>query len=331
MKLNSNNIKSHILSAISFDKSGKAYNVSPASVASELLNSNLTWVHLDANHNDAKSWLEEKVLYLDHLIIDALFANETRPRIMEFDTGMLIILRGVNLDKNSEVEDMVSIRLWIDKYRIISVQRRDFTPIYSLIDEVNNSKKIKNSAEFLYNLIYKILSLTTPVISELNDKIDIIEDQVYNLETDNKLREKVTNIRKKTTIFKRYMLPQKDVINQLKVNEYDWVDDWAIRHFQENYDQICHLIEEIDEAKERAQIIQDELYNAIADKVNRSMFKISLVASIFMPLSFVAALFGMNVGGIPGENSQFGFYAICYFLAVAFGLIFLTLKRKKIV
>ncbi len=316
-----------IISSFSFDSQGKGYKLNPWEVARELKTPSLSWVHLNGNSETAKKWLEEKVSYLDHLIIDALFADETRPRIMEFEKGMLIILRGVNLNHNSEIEDMVSVRLWIDEHRVVSVQKRNFTPIFDLMEHIEAGKKIRNSGEFLYNLVYEILSSSTPIISELNSKLDTIEERVCENRIDSKLREALTLIRKQSAVFKRYMLPQKDVFSHLKTNEYHWIDEWAIRHFQENYDQICHLIEELDEAKERSQIIHQETSNSITDRLNKSMFKVSLVASIFLPLGFIASLFGMNVGGLPLENNSSGFYIVIYFMTVFFGGLFLFMRN----
>ena len=67
------------------------------------------------------------------------------------------------------------------------------------------------------------------------------------------------------------------------------------------------MIEETDELKERSKILNDEIVNIINDKLNRHMYKISLITEIFMPLTFLTGLFGMNVGGIPASNSPFGF------------------------
>ncbi|HLD76951.1 MAG TPA: CorA family divalent cation transporter [Rickettsiales bacterium] len=321
--------KDFIFFSYSFDKEGKAVKLKNNEVAQELKSKELSWAHLDGNNSESKVWLKKNVDYLDHLIIEALFAEETRPRIIEFDSGILIILRGIDGGSSYGSNGMASIRLWIDQSRIVSIQKRNFSSAFDLAQSIELGHKIRNSGEFLYNLIYEILHSTAQAISSFDEKLDAIEAILSGKNYNKSLRENVITIRKQTTIFKRYMLPQKEVITVLKTKQKKWINDWAIRHFLENQEQITHIIEELDEAKERAQIIHDEVYNAIADKVNKSMFKISLIASIFMPLSFVAGLFGMNVGGIPGENNPMGFYAIVYFLTIAFGVAFVTLKRKK--
>ena len=320
----------HIFLSYGFSHEGVAHQLKNEEVAQELKNDGLAWVHLDGNSKQAKKWLEREVSYLDHLIIDALFAEETRPRIIEFENGMLLILRGVNLETKSEIEDLASVRLWIDKSRIISIQKRNFSAIYNVADKITHGKKVRNAPEFLYNLIYENLSLIAPLINDLNEKMDRLENKMVETGHDASLREEVASIRKKVTIFKRYILPQKDVLSHLKSNDSDLIDDWARRHFQENHDQIIHIVEELDEARERSQIVHEELSNAIADKLNKSMFKISLIASIFMPLGFIAGLFGMNVGGIPFSQNSSGFLIVLIAMILPLLTSLWIFKAKKL-
>ena len=320
---------SPILFSYAFDKDGKGCKLDKRSASEEIKNEGLAWVHLDANNESAKKWLEREVSYLDHLIIDALIAEETRPRIIDFEKGFLIILRGINLNQNAEPEDMVSIRMWIDHERVISIQRRDMKAVYDICQHIELGKSIKNSGEFLYNLVYQILANTAPFLYGMNEKIDILEEKIMTSH-DLKFREEVLQIRSQSAVFKRYLAPQKEVIAKLKLSNHAWIEDWAKRHFQENLDQATRMIEEVEEAINRSQILHDELGNALSEKLNTSMYKLSLITVIFMPLTFVTGLFGMNVGGIPGSQSPIAFYvcSLIMFSVVVAHIIFFKKKDK---
>ncbi len=321
--------QSHIFFSYAFDKDGKGHKLRNEEVAKEVKSEGLAWVHLDGANKNSKTWLEKEVSYLDHLIIDALLAEETRPRIMEFEHGILVILRGVNLNANSQVDDMVSIRMWIDAERIISIQKRNFNAAFDIAKKIELGKTIKNPGEFLYNLIHEVLMLTAPSITTLNEAMDDVEEKVLETNHDDDLRENIIQIRKRATIFKRYFMPQKDILSRLKTNESEWINDWARRHFQENHDQISRIIEDLDEVRERSQIVHDELSNAIADRLNKNMFKVTLIASIFMPLSFITGLFGMNVKGIPWSEHPQGFFISFAMMSFLLGASILIMKGKK--
>lgn len=319
---------SHIILSYAFDESGKASKLDNQKVAQELENDGLAWVHLDANHDNTKSWLEKEASYLDHLIIDALIAEETRPRIVEFETGLLIILRSVNLNKGAEPEDMVSLRIWIDNCRIITIQRRDIRAVVTFAKNIESGKSIKSSGEFLYNLLYESLSDTASFIYGIGDALDYLEAKVTSTH-DMKFRERIIQIRGQSAVFKRYLLPQKEVIKKLQTVEQEWITDWARRHFQENYDTITRMIEESQEACDRSQILHDELSNALSERLNRSMYKLSIITSIFMPLTFVTGIFGMNIGGVPGINDPEAFNISMFGMLMIFLLQVFFFKRGK--
>lgn len=319
----------HIFFAYSFSAEGKAVKLTNQQAAEELKNHGLAWVHLDANSKSTKSWLEKEVAYLDHLIIDALIAEETRPRVMEFDDGLLIILRGVNLNKNSEPDDMVSIRMWIDKERIITVQRRDMKAVSDIRDFIESGKTIKNSGEFLYNLLYQILAVTSPFLYALGEKADALEEKIMTTH-DISFREEVLQIRTQSTVFKRYLAPQKEAIAKLRICDHEWIDDWARRHFQEHLDQITLMVEEVEETRDRAQILHDELFHSLTEKLNKSMYSLSLVASIFIPLTFFTSIFGVNIGGLPGLDSDNAFFWMMLSMIVMVTAQILIFRKKDL-
>ena len=140
---------------------------------------------------------------------------------MEFDSGILIILRGINLNKNAEPEDMVSIRMWIDSERIITMQRRNLKAVFDVKDSIEAGKIIKSSGEFLYNLLYQVLFVTSSFLYGLSEELDEIEKKIITTH-DIKFREKVLQIRTQTATFKRYLIPQKEAIQRAFKKVHLW-------------------------------------------------------------------------------------------------------------
>ena len=307
--------QNHILFSYSFNENGDASKLDTREVANELKNPSLSWVHLDGINKTTKKWLQKEVDYLDSLIIDALIAEETRPRIVRFEHGMLLILRGINETKNSKTSEMVSVRMWIDNERVITIQKRPMKSIFEIEKKINEGFQIKNSGEFLYNLITLTLQNISEYIYATGEAIDEIEQEV--LTTRNmKYRDTIVHTRSQLTVSRRYLSPQKDVILSLRNCQYPWIDEYAIRHFQEDSDQIIHTIEEVDEVLMRSKILHDELSHALNEKINNNMFKLSMIAIIFMPLTFITSLFGMNFQKIPGAENPNGFYITCIVMTI---------------
>lgn len=317
-----------ILHAFSVDGQGGGKMLRGAAISKHIRSTALAWVHLDANIPETRGWLEKEIAYLDEIILDALLAEETRPRILEFDRGALLILRGVNLNENAEPEDMVSIRLWADEHRIISIQRRNLKAVHDIKSKLEQGTGPKNTAEFLTGLITRLFDRMEPVLAGLDEQADTVEERVMETPDADERRD-IIDLRRQAILLRRYMLPQRDVIAHLRVSDLPWIAPDHKRRLQENLDRITRYLEDLDTVRERAQIIKDELTNALSDQMNKNLYMLSLVAAIFLPLGFLTGLLGINVGGIPGADHSGAFYIFCGLLLLVVTaqiLIFRALK-----
>lgn len=296
---------------------GSARRLTGSEIAEKIRSDDLAWVHLDATNPNARAWLEREVTYLDTIILDALLADETRPRMMEFDKGIMLILRGVNLNENAEPEDMVSIRLWIDAQRIISLRRRKLKAVTDLRQMLENGRGPKNAGEFLCKLSARMFERMEPVLTDIDERADDVEERVME-EPQVTERREIINIRKEAITLRRYIAPQRDVMVYLRSSDMDWLEQLHKRQIQESLDRLTRYIEDLDMIRERAQIIKDELANALADRLNRNMYILSVIAAIFLPLGFLTGLLGINVGGIPGAEDNNAFYI---FIAMLIALV----------
>lgn len=317
-----------ILCAYEINGSGKHLPLEGEAIAKTLQAKELGWVHLDAANPKAKDWLKENVSYLDDLILDALLAKETRPRISHHGNGALIILRGVNLNKDADEEDMISIRLWVDRNRIISTRMRKLKAIQDLRDDIETDNAPIDTGDFLMKLCTNLFKNMEPVIAALDERTDNIEELILE-DPDISTRHEIIDIRKTAIILRRYISPQKEVLSALKNSDFAWMEDIDRRHAQENFDRLSRYIEDLDSIRERAQIIKEEMAAIISDRMNKNMYMLSLVAAIFLPLGFLTGLLGINVGGMPGSDNGIAFWIVVLLCGgCAVGIIALLKKLK---
>jgi zinc transporter len=130
-------------------------------------------------------------------------------------------------------------------------------------------------------------------------------------------------------VFRRYIAPQRDVIAALRVSDMPWLNELHKRRLQESLDRVIRYIEEIDTIRERAQIVKDELTNALSDRMNKNLYLLSVIAAVFLPLGFLTGLLGINVGGVPGVDNPSAFWIFSGFLAMVVALQILLFKRWK--
>lgn len=317
-----------ILHAMEFDGKGGATALSGEALASALKSDAPSWIHLDAGKSETRSWLIENLALPDELIIDALLADETRPRIVTYDEGTLIILRGVNLNENSDPEDMVSIRMWIFGNNIISVRLRRLKAVIDIREQLEAGRGPKSAPDFLVALIARLFERMEPALRNLDEQLDALEEQVME-NPDAEDRQAITTLRKQAIVFKRYIAPQRDVIASLRNSELSWLDTSHKRKLLESLDRVTRYVEDLDATRERGQIIKDELGNALSDRMNKNLYMLSVIAAIFLPLGFLTGLLGINVGGIPGADVSYAFTMFCAILTgVVIGQV-VMFKRLK--
>ncbi len=317
-----------ILFSYQIDGKGGGKPLEGDAVSALVKDDSLAWVHMDAAHPDTRGWLEREVDYLDPYILNALLAEETRPRMVQIGDGVLLILRGVNLNQDAAPEDMVSIRLWVDSHRVISLRRRKMKAVGDMEEKLLAGTGPKDAAELVCMLSARLFERMQPVLTALDEATDDVEEAVIE-SADSKLREKIIDIRMKAIMFRRYMAPQRDAIGQLRMAELTWLNEKYKRSLQESYNHVTRYVEDLDAVRERAQIVKDELANILADRLNKNMYVLSVIAAIFLPLGFLTGLLGVNVGGIPGSEDGSAFAIFCAFLVLLVGAQIVLFKKLK--
>ena len=287
----------------------------------------ILWVHLDYTGKDAKKWLQNKS-GIDPVIVEALTAEETRPRSLVHKSGMLVILRGVNLNPGKDPEDMVSIRFWIDAQCIVTLRCRRIMAVDDIRQAVEAGNGPTNSGEFLEDLADRLVLRMGGVISDMDDSVDALEDEVITEQTYN-LRQKIADIRRAAISMRRYLAPQRDVMTRLYSEKVDWLDDMERMRLREIADRTMRYVEDLDAIRDRASVSQEELNNRLTEQMNKTMYILSIVAGIFLPLGLLTGLLGINVGGIPGTENPWAFGIFCVLLLIIAGGQIWLFKRKK--
>ncbi|NND96891.1 MAG: zinc transporter ZntB [Pirellulaceae bacterium] len=285
------------------------------------------WVHLDYTESAAREWLE-KTSEIEPVIVDALTAEETRPRSLVHKGGMLLILRGVNLHPGKDPQDMISIRFWIDANRIVTLRHRRVMAIDDLRQAVEEGRGPVSSGGFLEALADRLVFRMGTVISDVDDCVDALEEKVISEQTYD-LRQKISAIRRTAIGMRRYLAPQRDVMAHLHSERVDWLDEMDRMRLREIADRTTRYVEDLDSVRDRATVTQEELNGRLAEQMNKTMYILSIVAGIFLPLGLLTGLLGINIGGIPGTENHWAFTIFCVLLLVVAGGQVWLFKRKR--
>ena len=288
----------------------------------------ILWVHFDYSSKEAIDWITNKSK-IESIAIDALLTEETRPRTTILNDAVLIALRGVNLNPNSKPEDMVSLRLYVSQKLIISTRRRDLLSIAEIVDTLKKGVGPKTSSEFLTDLTYRVTARMEDVIDQIEERTDFLEENFLSESVDAKFRNEILAIRRETIILRRYLFPQKEALNKLYNERITWINEYEKIEIRETNDQLIRYIEELDTIRDKVSLIQEELSNTLSDQMNKKMYILSIISAIFLPLTFLTGLLGINIGGIPGANNENAFLVFSLLLVIVVTIQFIIFKKKK--
>jgi zinc transporter len=266
------------------------------------------WMHLDRASDRARVWLRSRS-GLDPLVVDALLADETRPRIAPFGDGWMLILRGVNPNAGADPDDMVALRVWIDPKRLITMRTRRLMAAQDVRDEIEAGKAPTTVVETLVRLIHHLVVRISPVVDGMDEAIDTLEERMIG-EPARQLTTELAVLRRTAIGLRRYLAPQRDVLLRLAGGEASFFDERSRIRLRESVDTMIRYVEELDQARERAMVLAEELNGLVAERMNRTMYVLSLVGTVFLPLGFITGLLGVNVAGVPGSQWPLAFHAL---------------------
>jgi len=281
------------------------------------------WIHLDLTDPRAQGWLRDHS-GIDETIVDALLDVDTRPRSVLHPNGVLAILRGVNLNAGEEAEDMVAIRIWLEPGRIITTRRRMLQSVRALAEEAHAGKGPTGSADFLIRLAWAIGDRVGPVVEQLDEELEAAEARFSEGST-KAYGGQFSQMRRLAAQFRRYLGPQRDALQSLSRNHGGLLSSEQAFELREEGDRVTRYLEDLDLVRERAMVAQEDLLGRLAQQQNERMYILSIVAAIFLPLSFLTGLFGMNVAGLPGTGNPYGFIITCTLMlasAIGIGVLF---------
>ncbi|MDF2154414.1 CorA family divalent cation transporter [Vibrio sp. CAU 1672] len=276
------------------------------------------WYHCERLHPDIRRWLEHN--QVPPATIDQLLADETRPSFHQLDNqDFMLILRAVNMNENATPEDMLSIRILYYQGALISTRKIQSRAILEIRQALAKQKGPKN-----------ITSLLNQIIEGLNGKIDLyldtIEETLNQFDVSNESTYKHITAQKALISVKRFIRPQQYAIRDLLESESPLVT--ARPHqYRFAHNNIVRINETIDFYLGEVALFQEEIKLDRDDKTNKNSYLFTLVATIFLPTSFLTGLLGINIGGMPGVESSMAFTWFCVALVVIFGGEWLLLKR----
>jgi zinc transporter len=252
--------------------------------------------------------------YVPDPAANALLASETRPRCDEIDSAALINLRGTGRMATHDSDQLVSIRAWIEAHRVTSVSRNPLAAL-GKVEGAMRAGRLADGGDFVSVLAQAISTELDPRIADLSDELDDCEasldsGDIYSL------RRRIAVLRSRAIALRRFIAPDRNALSTMAQLEFDWISKEDRMHLRDAADRFARMAEELEAVRERAALLHEQLTDLRTEKIDQRSLAIAIVAFIFLPLTFVTGLLGMNVAGIPFADHPWAFWGVVGFCLI---------------
>ena len=269
------------------------------------------WLHWDRSHPQTQTWLR-KESGLSEFSCDLLLEENTRPRLLPLpEHELLLFLRGINLNPGAEPEDMVSVRIFASARRVISLRLRPLRATDELLVQLADGKGPRNSSELILYMAQYLTHKVQDLVGELSEVVDAEEEKLDADERYTPEHGEILQIRRRAAALRRFLAPQRDIFGQLTRSKLPWFADDDGDYWNELNNSLTRYLEELELTRERVGLVLEAEDRRLSVRMNRTMYRFGVVTGIFLPMSFLTGLLGINVGGIPGSESPYGFLIAC--------------------
>lgn len=283
------------------------------------------WLHVEAADSDELAVLKSQT-DIPEVALSALIATETRPRCDRIEDGALVNLRGPAAPGVEHSDRLVSIRLWVRGGKVNSVTRRPLAATEA-VRAAMQAGTIHDPGDLVAEFARAISKELDPEVADLGDtlddcEIDLQPANVYGF------RQTITRIRSDAIAYRRFVAPDRDALQTLASIDFDWLAEEDRLHIREAADRFARMAEELEAVRERSALLHEQLTDMRAEQLDQRSLIISVVALVFLPLTFITGLLGMNVRGIPYAEEPWAFWGVIGFcVAIAIPIIFYFARK----
>ncbi|WP_296257386.1 MULTISPECIES: zinc transporter ZntB [unclassified Pseudomonas] len=324
------NAQRGLVHALVLDGKGGARSIARTELESlELEPHESVWLHWDRSHPQTQTWLRE-ASGLSQFVCDLMLEENTRPRLLPLpESELLLFLRGVNLNPGAEPEDMVSVRIFAAARQVVSLRLRSLRATDELVSLLMQGNGPKTASELLVCLAQLLTDKVQAVVSELTELVDDMEERIDADERYMPEHGNMVHIRRRAARMRRFLAPQRDIYAQLTRSKTPWFVEDDADYWNELNNSLTRYLEELELTRERVGLVLEAEDRRLSERMSRTMYRFGIVTGIFLPMSFLTGLLGINVGGIPGSDNPHGFVLACgLMIAVALGQMWLF-KRLR--
>ncbi|HET6365133.1 MAG: magnesium/cobalt transporter CorA [Nitrospirota bacterium] len=291
----------------------------------------VTWINVDGVHNVPVLEKLGDCFGLHRLVMEDILNTDQRPKAEDFGEYLFIVLKMLSNGRSGEiVTEQISIV--VGSNFVLSFQEGVEGDVFNLIRErLRNGKgRIrKMGADYLtYSLLDAVVDNYFVILEKFGDKIELLEAELIESPTQ-KTVQRIYQLKREMIFLHNAVWPLREVVSTLGKHESQIIREATVPYFRDVYDHVIHVIDSVDIYREMISSMLDMYLSSVSNRLNEVMKVLTAISLIFMPLTFIVGLYGMNFKYMPELEWRYGYF-LTLFVMLGIGVfMFFYFKRKK--
>ncbi|MBN8503329.1 MAG: transporter [Burkholderiales bacterium] len=272
------------------------------------------WLHLNLANNAALPWLKG-IIDLPDAFEEALSSGTRSTRIERDEDALVGVVNDVSFDFAFEPSDTSTLWLLAAPRLLLTCRRQPLRSVDRLRGAVKQGHTFRSSVDLLAHLMRDQADVLIDVVRQATSRVDDVEDELLANRLQTK-RVRLGKLRRLLVRLQRLLAPEPGALFRLLQHPPEWIAEADVQELRQSSEEFSVALRDISSLQERIKLLQEEIAAQVAEGNNRSLFVLTAVTVLALPINLTAGLFGMNVGGVPFAESARGFYLVVALVSV---------------
>ena len=291
----------------------------------------VTWVNVHGVHEVEVLEKFGNCFGLHPLVMEDILNTDQRPKIENYGEDLFIVLKMLSYDEKKDEISAEQVSLVLRANAVLSFTEKEkgvFTPIQERLRS-GKGRLRKMGADYLaYTLLDIIVDHYFAILEKLGEKIEELEEKLVANPT-TPILQKIQTLKREMIFLRKWVWPLREVISSLERGESSWIREGTRFYLRDVYDHTIQVMDTVETFREVLSGMMDIYLSSLNNRMNAVMKVLTIIATIFMPLTFLAGVYGMNFKHMPELDWRWGYPVILLLMASVVVFMLISFRRKK--
>lgn len=291
----------------------------------------ISWINVIGVHDTDIVQKIGDIFNLHPLVLEDIVNTDQRPKTEEYDEYIYVVVKMLTYNEKDKTIDAEQVSIIVGKYFVITFQEREgdvFDPIRKRIDNASSRARKMGADYLVHAIIDAIVDHYFLLLEKIGGDVETMEEGVTD-EADAEISQNIYQLKRMLILLRKSIWPLREVVNSLGRSESKIISKLVHVYLRDVYDHTVQIIDTVEIYKDMIGGIRDTYMTVLSNRMNNIMKILTVIATIFIPLTFIAGVYGMNFKYMPELEWKIGYPIVWGIMIIVAAVMLLFFKRKK--